>query len=191
MKHNRIMIGFLKGNFPFRRILIIVLLFAIPATVATAQNNNRDSFIPTDSYIGIESAAGTCQTATTMSCYGNTFVLTGTSEAETRHLTVSLNYSNYLPNCENNFVISGGTWSLVVMREGKYAGTLYGNVTDGSIAFPIMENESDKKLIYVNLQITGELGSFENKRRKENLAWLNLTTSSASRQTAGHLFLTF
>jgi hypothetical protein len=83
-----------------KQILIIALLVAVAVAVAAAQNNDRDSFIPADFYIGIESAL-------------------------------------------------------------------------------------------VNLQITGGLGSFENKRRKGNLGWLSLATSLASRQTTGHLFLTF
>ncbi len=173
-----------------KQILIIALTIALTASIAPAQSDLGSNFIPADYYTGVESSSGTCQTIE-MLCYGNTFILNGTSKDETRHLTVSLNYFSYLPGSEKSFAVKSGTWSLVVMCAGQYAGTIYGEVTDGSIIFPVLENESDKKLILANLRATGGLGDFENYRRRKISGLLNLAASQSSRQSAGHLILEF
>lgn len=172
-------------------IVLTAVLTLYAASAVAAQNNNPDSsVILADLYTGIESAAGTCEMMFTATCYGNTFVLNSFGKAETRHLTVSLNYFNSLPNGGNGFAILGGTWSLVVIRDGQYVGTIYGDVKDGSIVFPQNENEPSAKITTATLRITGGLGSFETRRRKKTSVTLNLSTHLTSRQTTGHLDLT-
>ncbi len=173
-------------------IVLIGALTAYAASAVAAQNNNSDSsVILADLYTGIESAAGTCEMMFTATCYGNTFVLNSFGKAESRHLTVSLNYFNSLPNGGNGFAVLSGIWSLVVMRGGEYFGTLYGNVENGSIVFPKNENEPGTKITTATLRMTGGLGSFENRRRKKISVTLNLVTHLTSRQTTGHLDLSF
>lgn len=169
---------------------MIALLVAFTASSAAAQNDNTGTLIPADNYSGVESAAAVCEPMASV-CYGNTFVLANISESETRHLTVSLNYPNVLPNGTNGSFAVNGTWSLVVVREGKYIGTLYGKVTDGTIDYPAIEYESDKKLTLLKLQMTGGLGGFEKSRRAKTFALLNLATSFNTRQTSGTLILDF
>src|SRR5687767_11980638 len=126
-----------------REFLIkITLIFALTVCAAgtvSAQVRNNGGVIGVGLYTGVESAAGTCEMSVAM-CYGNTYVLNSFGEWESHHLTVSLNYFNSLPAGGNGFTVTGGNWSLVVMRENQYAGTLYGEVKDGSIVFPAADS---------------------------------------------------
>lgn len=171
-------------EFPIKIALILIL--AICAAGAAAQSKNRGDIIPVGFYTGIESSGGTCE-MTVSTCYGNTFVLNSFGEWESHHLTVSLNYFNSLPNGGNGFAVTGGNWSLVIFRKNQYAGTLYGNVTDGSIVYPPTDDEKSKKITMVNLQTTGGLGIFDNKRRKKSIGALEMTTVLNSRETSGRL----
>ena len=167
----------------------IVLLLSLAACVTGAAS--AQGVGPVGFYTGIESAAGTCEMTITSTCFGNTYVLNSFGEWESHHLTVSLNYFNSLPSGGNGFAVTGGNWSLVVIRENQYAGTLYGNITDGSIVYPPTDEEKSKKITEVNLQATNGLGIFNNKRRKKITATLKMTTNLNSRETTGRLDITF
>lgn len=168
------------------KIILILTLAACATGAISAQRVGPVGF-----YTGIESAAGTCEMTVTSTCFGNTYVLNSFGEWESHHLTVSLNYFNSLPSGGNGFAVTGGDWSLVVIRENQYAGTLYGKVTDGSIVYPPTDDEKSKKIIEVNLQATGGLGIFNNKLRKKITGTLKMTTTLSSRETTGRLDMTF
>jgi hypothetical protein len=168
------------------KIILILTLAVCASSAVSAQGVGPVGF-----YTGIESAAGTCEMTVTSTCFGNTYALNSFGEWESHHLTVSLNYFNSLPGGGNGFAVTGGDWSLVVIRENQYAGTLYGKVTDGSIVYPPTDDEKSKKIIEVNLQATGGLGIFNNKRRKKITSTLKMTTNLNSRETTGRLDITF
>ena len=171
----------------------IALIFALTACAAgaiSAQVRSNGGVIGVGLYTGVESAAGTCEMSVALCC-GNTYVLNSFGEWESHHLTVFLNYFNSLPSGGNGFAVTGGNWSLVVMREDQYAGTLYGEIKDGSIVFPAAESPSNEKIITANLQPTGRLGIFVDKRRKKITGSLKMTTDLSSRETNGRLEFTF
>ena len=139
------------------------------------------------SFTGVESSPGVCDMMIA-TCFGNTFVLNGFGENESRYLTVSLNYYNSLPNGGNGFSVLGGTWSLVVIRDNQYAGTLYGVVENGSIVFPETNPGSNEKITTVNLKTIGGLGVFDGRRSKKILYYeLRMTTDLMSKKTVGML----
>ena len=168
------------------KIILILTLAVCAAGAVSAQGVGPVGF-----YTGIESAAGSCEMTVTSTCFGNTYVLNSFGEWESHHLTVSLNYFNSLPSGGNGFAVTGGDWSLVVMRDNQYAGTLYGKVTNGSIVYPPTDEEKSKKIVEVNLQATNGLGIFKNKRRKKITGTLKITTDLTSRETTGRLDMTF
>ena len=168
------------------KIILILTLAVCAAGAVSAQGVGPVGF-----YTGLESAAGSCEMTVTSTCFGNTYVLNSFGEWESHHLTVSLNYFNSLPSGGNGFAVTGGDWSLVVMRDNQYAGTLYGKVTNGSIVYPPTDEEKSKKIVEVNLQATNGLGIFKNKRRKKITGTLKITTDLTSRETTGRLDMTF
>lgn len=168
------------------KIILILTLAACASSAISAQGVGPVGF-----YTGIESASGTCEMRVTSTCFGNTYVLNSFGEWESHHLTVSLNYFNSQPSGGNGFAVTGGNWSLVVIRENQYAGTLYGEIMNGSIIYPTTDDEKSKKITEVNLQATNGLGIFKNKRRKKITGTLKMTTDLNSRETTGRLDLTF
>ena len=167
--------------------IALLLILTVCVTVATSAQGVG----PVGFYTGVESATGTCEMQVTSTCFGNTYVLNSFGEWESHHLTVSLNYYNSLPSGGNGFTVTGGDFTLVVIRDNQYAGTLYGKVTNGSIVYPPTEGENSKKMIEVNLQVTNGLGIFNNKRRKKISGTLKMTTDLISRETTGRLDMTF
>ena len=174
------------------KIVLILTLAACASGAVSAQvRSNGGGVIGVGLYTGIESAAETCEMSIAM-CYGNTYILNSFGEWESHHLTVSLNYFNSLPGGGNGLTVISGNWSLAVMRENQYAGTLYGEIKNGSIVFPTADDSPPKeKVITLNLQATGGLGIFKEKRRKKITGTLKMTTDFNSRETTGRLDLTF
>lgn len=174
-----------------RKFLIKVgLIFALTTAGISAQvKGSGNDVVEVGPVTGVESAAATCEMSVAM-CFGNTYVLNSFGEWESHHLTVSLNYFNSLPNGGFGFTVTGGNWSLVVMRENQYAGTLYGKVTSGSIVYPPTDEEKSKKIINVDLQATGGLGIFKKKSRKKIKATLEMSANLSSGEISGRLTFT-
>lgn len=148
--------------------MMLVLVIGLMASAATAQVDGG-GFSPVGIYTGVETADGTCDPASGM-CYGNTSVMNSYGEWETHHLTVSLNYVAIPNHNGSGSGITGGSWSLVVFRDNAYAGTLYGNVSDGAIV--LVQNEKEEatsKQVQISLRSTGGLGIFSAKEY-ENLS---------------------
>lgn len=172
----------------FTKIMLSTVLGLCAAGAVSAQVRNGGSGITgVGLYTGTETAAGTCEMAVTATCFGNSFVLNSFGEWESHHLTVSLNYFNSLPAGGNGFAVTGGNWSLVVVRDNQYAGTLYGEIKDGSIVFPPADEVSFTKITTLTLQATGGLGIFKENRRKKIIGELKITTELNSRETSGRL----
>ena len=178
------------NEFLIKIALVFSLTTCMAFTVSAHVRSNGSNVFGVGLVTGVESAAATCEMSVAM-CYGNTYVLNSFGEWESHHLTVSLNYFNSLPGGGNGFAVTGGNWSLVVMRENQYAGTLYGEIKDGSIVFPAADSPPREKIITANLQPTGGLGIFVENRRKKITGSLKMTTALSSRETNGRFDFTF
>jgi len=161
--------------------------------VSAAAAQSRDSgngLAPVGIYTGVETSPGICDAMSGM-CHGNTFVLNSYGEWEIHHLTVSLNYSTnqFVPN---NFIVSGGSWSLVIYRDNVYAGTLYGEVQTGSVRLITDGNgEETSKRVQASLLATGGLGMFAGKESENISGVYDATTNLRSSETTGSLYFPF
>ena len=170
--------------------LTLTLAICAAITLSAQVRSNGSGVVGVGFVTGVESAAAACEMSIAM-CFGNTYVLNSFGEWESYHLTVSLNYFNSMPAGGNGFAVTGGNWSLVVMRENQYAGTVYGEIKNGSIVFPAADDSPPReKIIMLDLQATGGLGIFKEKRRKKINGTLKITTDLTSRETTGRLDLT-
>ncbi len=118
-------------------------------------------------------------------CHGDTFVLASHGEWESYHLTVSLTYSRaqFVPN---SFVVTGGTWSMVVVRENQYAGTLYGDIRSGSLSL-VTNNAGEPLSIRVQVQLTsnGGFGTFGGRAGTGVAGVYDMSTDIRSSETNG------
>lgn len=170
--------------------MMMVLAIGLMASAATAQNKG-DGFAPVGIYTGVETAQGTCETITGM-CYGNTSVLNSFGEWESYHLTVSLNYIDIQNHNGSGLGVTGGTWSLVVVRDNQYAGTLYGEVLSGNILLTLDGNEEIiSKQTQIILQAKGGLGRFAGKESENISGVYNTITDLRSNETNGSVNFTF
>jgi hypothetical protein len=173
-----------------KMMLMLVLAIGLTAGAATAQIKGGGSFAPVGIYTGTETAEGTYDQLSQIQ-YGDTFVMNSFGEWESYHLTVSLNYSTsqFVPN---NFIVAGGTWSLVVVRDNQYAGTLYGEVQSGSVNLTANSSgEIIAKQVQVNLRSNGGLGLFPRKDNETISGVYSATTDLRSKETTGNASFNF
>ena len=110
-------------------------------------------------YDGVESSAG-YKDAVSGFHYGNTFVLASVVEAESRHLSVSVNSQEVFKGVG----VTGGAWSVVVFNDGAHIGTVYGEIVSGEIQDIISEKgELIGKQTLMELRATGGTGIFNNE----------------------------
>ena len=172
-----------------RMAAIMILAVGLMTSSAMAQNKHGAGFAPVGFYTGVEAAAGTLE-PTTGNHYGNTLVMNSYGEWETYCLTVSIDYSitQFVPN---SYIVTGGSWSLVVFRDGVYAGTLYGTVPSGNVLVSTNSSSDSIKLTQINLLTTGGLGAFNNKEFRDINGVMNATTDIRSSEAAGNVALSF
>ena len=131
------------------RILMLLTMVLILAGVAVGQSlatKDRSTgdrtdpvivmFGPGVSLMGVQNTPGTYDFLNDK-CWGNTFVLNGSGEWFTSHLTVTMDYISGQPNPDGGNMISYGTWTMTIYKEGAYFGTLYGEIASGDIAWRI------------------------------------------------------
>lgn len=161
---------------------MLVLAIGLMASVATAQNKDG-GFAPVGIYTGTETKEGTCDPMTGI-CHGNTFVLTSFGEWETYHLTASIDYTVGIN--PNSFNITGGEWTLIVLRDDKYTGTLYGEVQSGSVNLTVNnKGEAISKQAQMSLNSTGGMGLFKGKSGEDISGIYEATTDLRSKETQG------
>lgn len=168
---------------------IILLAVGLMASTAMAQDKHDAGSRPSGFYIGVEMAAGTLEPISGTT-YGNTLVLNYYNENETRCLTVSLDYSTaqFIPD---SFIVTGGSWSLVVFRDGIYQGTIYGKVLSGNVLISSNNNGDPTQLTDANVQSTGGMGAFEGKAFKDLSGAFSATTDLRSSGAKGNMALNF
>lgn len=170
--------------------MMMVLAIGLMVNAAAAQKINGDGFAPVGIYTGIETAQGTFDQISGVR-YGDTFVMNSFGEWESYHLTVSIDYSTS-PFVPNNFLVTGGTWSLVVIRENQYAGTLYGEVQSGGVnLITNSDGEEVSKQVQISLRSTGGLGSLQRKGEENISGVYNAITELRSMETTGNANFNF
>jgi hypothetical protein len=172
-----------------KKAAMLVLVIGLTVSWATAQKNTGGA-VPVGTYNGVQSEAGTCLVIVE-TCYGNTFVLASHGEWESHHLTVSLNYSQeqFVPH---TFVVAGGSWSMVVIREGQYAGTLFGEVASGDVSFETVGNgDPVSKRARLVLAANGGSGIFDKQGFARIGGVFDMTTDLRSQETTGIASFTF
>jgi hypothetical protein len=116
-----------------------IILIALSVGLVSAQKNiasSRTSLAPGVTLMGIQAAPGSYDDAD-KKVWGNTFILNGSGEWFSVHMTISMDYAEGIPNYKEGNAISLGTWSMVVYRENSYYGTAYGDVIDGLITWQL------------------------------------------------------
>jgi hypothetical protein len=168
---------------------MLILVMGLLASTTFAQNRDGRGFAPVGLYTGFETASGTMKPASGV-VYGNTFVLNSYGEWETHHLTISVDYSvnQFVPN---NFIVTGGSWSLVIFRDNAYAGTLYGKVSGGSVLLTTNNNGEPSKQTNISLQSTGGLGLFAGKESRDIIGVYEAITDLRSGETSGNTVFAF
>ncbi len=170
--------------------MMMVLAIGLMASAVTAQNKDGGGVIPIGIYTGIETAEGTLEQISAIR-YGNSFVLNSFGEWESHHLTVSVDYATnqFVPN---NFIVTGGTWSMMVVRDNQYAGTLYGDVQSGSVNITTNANgEEVSKQVQVTLRSSGGLGMFAGKESENISGVYDAITDLRSKETNGNANFNF
>lgn len=154
-----------------------------------AQKGDSKGLAPVGIFTGQETAPGTVEPSSGM-LYGNTFVLNSYGEWETHHLTISADYSinQFVPD---TYGVTGGSWSLVVFRDGKYAGTLYGTVSGGNVLLITNSNGDPCKQTRIDLISTGGLGVFAGKEGEGIAGVHEAFTNVRSGETSGNTSFTF
>jgi len=114
--------------------------------------------------------------------YGNSFVLRGEGEWDSRYLTISINHGT---SFHGQFV-SGGSWSLAIIDANGYVGTIYGIVTDGEIQSTTNLNGIDSvRIASLRLLATGGEGVFAESQKKPVVSEFELTTNTNTLETTG------
>lgn len=160
-------------------LLSVAVLTVINPATARAQNKIGIDFSAATVYNGLETSAGTVDHISGYR-YGNTFVLTATGEYDSRHLTVSL-------NSQEMFVgvgVTGGAWSLTVIRDGVYLGTIYGEVMSGDIE-NIVDEKGDivGKRTRIDLQATGGTSNLDTDEIRKLHGSFDMRTDSGTLET--------
>jgi len=168
------------------KIAAMIILAIGLTTSAAAQSRTESGLLQYIPLTGIETAQGTFEPTTNI-VYGNTFVLTNLEGLETHLFTISLNYLGQ-QGANNQFPVTGGSWSLVVYRNNVYTGTLFGKVSGGAIdAIITNSEESTFRQMQVNLQATGGLKSFAGSRSARISGVFEAITDTSSNQTSGNI----
>lgn len=170
--------------------ITLAVLVGMALNTAMAQDKINNGFAPIGFYTGMETAPGTVNMANSMN-YGNTVVLNSFGEWESRHLTISLDYltNSFYPG---NYIVKGGSWSLVVFRENLYAGSLYGKIQTGSVN--LIGDDQGKEILKeldLNLQSTGGLGLFEGREETNVSGVCDLIINLQSKETGGNVSFSF
>lgn len=169
--------------------IMLVLAMILTAGAGVAQTKGG-GFAPVGLYTGLETGDGTFEPVSATH-YGNTFVLNSFGEWESYHLTVSLDYSTntFVPN---SWIARGGSWSLVVIRDNQYAGTLYGRVISGEVSLLADQNgDFSSKRTQINLQATGGQGIFAGRERESIGGVYDTITNLRTSETTGNVEFNF
>ncbi|MFN0140296.1 MAG: hypothetical protein ACKVQW_09445 [Pyrinomonadaceae bacterium] len=168
--------------------MMMVLAMGLMTSAAMAQKG--DDVAPVGLYTGVQTNEGILDPASGMT-RGNSFVLNSYGEWETHQLTISIDYQPGI--APNNFTVSGGSFSLLIFRDGELVEAVYGAVRGGSVAIITDENnEPSAKQVSVMLSSGGSLGK-DGKKDKEISGSYNAITDLNSRQhqTSGSLSMAF
>lgn len=162
---------------------MLIMAVCILASAVTAQNKDGSGIAPVGVYTGIETMEGTLDPSDAIR-FGNSFVLNSFGEWESHHLSVSMDYSNASIN-SRSLMVTGGSWSLVVVRDNQYFGTLYGDIQSGSVSLVGRKGELVEKQVQAILRATGGTGAFDSRKFQIASIVYAMTTNIRSGQSTG------
>lgn len=173
--------------------MMLVLVIGL-AGAALAQNETSvDGILPVGgNYTGMETSPGNCD-AIDGTCSGNLFVMTSDGKQESHTLVLFLKYSinTFVPN---SYVVTGGSWSLIVVRDNRYAGTLHGEILSGDMVLVQGEEvEPSSKEVRLNLASSQGFGIFDGKAGVNISGVYNATTDlkTKTKETKGTASFSF
>jgi hypothetical protein len=153
-----------------KKTLFTFTIIALCAGVIFAQPKSlrvdKDMFAAGVTLVGAQTAGGTYDDLD-KKVWGNTFVLNGSGEWFSVHMTIMLDYTEGVPTFKEGNPVSLGNWSMVIYRDNAYFGTVYGDVQEGEITWTI-----EPKTGVVEKRQTGAvlrmLGSVDGMQKFEN-----------------------
>lgn len=172
--------------------MIMVLAIGLMTSSAMAQKTDDNGGVaPVGIYTGIQTDEGILDPASGMT-RGNTFSLNSSGESERHHLTISIDYqAAFVPD---NFIVTGGSWTLLIFRNDGLDEVLYGEVRGGSVVLiSEAKGEPSAKQVSVMLISTAILGVDDTKQEKQMSGVYDAITdlNSPRHRTSGSLSLAF
>lgn len=142
----------------FFTITLIVLFATLAAAQSITTGTGKTMLAPGITVMGLQTAPGSYDDVD-KKCWGNTFVLNGSGEWFSVHMTITMDYDEGVPNFKEGNAISLGTWSMVVYRENSYYGTAYGDIVKGLITWQLnpKTGELEKRNTEAILQMAGSV----------------------------------
>ena len=165
---------------------IVISILTVLMLTGAAMAQNTTAFGETFVFDGFETSKGTPDKESYVQ-YGNTFVLKSMDEFGSRYLTVSINHYT-----GKGTVVKGGAWSLAVLDEKGYAGTIYGDVVSGEILD--LTDDTGKVIVkqtLINLIVTGGTGNFAGVEFEKIAGSMQLMTALSTLETKGSIELKF
>lgn len=131
---------------------------SVQSTAPVGSERDIFTFAPGVSMTGVQTTVGTYDQFND-TCWGNTFVLRGSGEWFAVQLTISMDYTQALPNPDQGNKIVLGTWSMVVYEDNEYSETYYGEVTEGNINWFLAPKTGEifKRNTEANLRVLGTI----------------------------------
>lgn len=164
-----------------KKIALTVLLTIISMAGATPAQENVKSDLLLE-YDGVETFAGTSDPINSI-LWGETFYMQNVSYSQTNCLNISINSSTerVIPidgEVQNGDAVLGGNWSLVVSRENRVIGTIYGEVTGGVIHEIVRTiKDSTVRQTRITLRTTGGTGALEGIGKRHIIGTFEAATS--------------
>lgn len=145
-----------------KRIIYTVAVVLILAGGAMAQKSHTAILVAANPQVdlnafsfgvsGVETAEGT-EDYTNNICWSNTFSVTGRDSESLYQFTISIDYTEVEPGQDTDII--GGNWSLAVFRDNRHVGTLYGEISNGTITWDKDDFGTITRKTNAKIRITG------------------------------------
>jgi hypothetical protein len=153
-----------------KKALFTITIIAMFAGVLAAQSkgigDGKGMFTSGVSLTGMQITPGTYDDIDKR-VWGNTFVLNGSGEWFSVHMTVTMDYNEGIPSFKDGNAIALGNWSMVIYRDNVYFGTVYGDFTEGEINWILNPKTGDLEKRETGA-VLRMLGSVDGMQKFEN-----------------------
>lgn len=142
-------------------IYLTVLVFALTGSAfaqSSFDSNATDLIQSAINVGGVEISKGTYDNADNK-FWSNTFALHGEDQELAYHSTISMDYIDTKSATYNE--VSGGHWSLGIVKDGIYRGMVYGDIVGGFITWNLDKSgEPVSRFTTVKVRVLGGTGDF-------------------------------